>query len=403
MDSETDSSLDDKQESTSSSSRATKARERVRRRRERRGSTPTPSTATRRVSRQLTPAGGFKLPDFRVPYVRQLGLAALAAVFMVALIILVGMFKNDPDQADPNAIWLGADWTLEAHDDSEIEALVELLRENRIGKVYAWVSWLRTDGLWGTTPDAEADFNEQEAQLQAFSEQMNRLYPEAQLYGWLNIRLVPTADGTSPMASEDILGSVSAFSLRVVNRLDFDGVFLDVEPVFNNDNAYLTLLQRVRGTIGQDVLMGVSVPPDWTPLDAEIPTPSVIAPGTVWDMEFKQRVALLVDDLVVQAYNSYLTQPSDYVQWVAYQVQTYAEAVAALQTTTNIVIGVPMFDANLPAHDPDVETLASALNGVRQGLGQAGDAADIILGVAIFNEANMNDADWNTFDSQWLN
>lgn len=400
MDSESNSPVEDNQDAASR--RASKARERVRRRRERRGSTPTPSTPTRRVSRQLTPAGGFKLPDFRVPYVRQLALVALAVVFMIALIILVGLFKNDPAQAEPNAVWLSAEWTQTVHDDSDIQSLVEQLRDKKIGTVYAWVGWLRPDGLWGITPDQEGDFNEVETQVQAFSEQFNRLYPEAQLYGWLNIPVLPTADGSSPLASEELLGSVSAFSLRVSNRLNFDGVFLDVEPVFNNDNAYLTLLQRVRGTIGQDILLGASVPPDWTPLDVDVPTPSVIAPGTVWDMEYKQRVALLVDDLVVQAFNSYLTQPSDYVQWVAYQVQAYADAVDALQTTTNIVIGVPMFEENLPAHDVTVETLASAINGVQLGLRQAGDAAPIVTGVAIFREDNMTDDDWHTFDSQWL-
>lgn len=400
MDSESNSPVEDNQDAASR--RASKARERVRRRRERRGSTPTPSTPTRRVSRQLTPAGGFKLPDFRLPYVRQLALVALAVVFMIALIILVGLFKNDPAQAEPNAVWLSAEWTQTVHDDSDIQSLVEQLRDKKIGTVYAWVGWLRPDGLWGITPDQEGDFNEVETQVQAFSEQFNRLYPEAQLYGWLNIPVLPTADGSSPLASEELLGSVSAFSLRVSNRLNFDGVFLDVEPVFNNDNAYLTLLQRVRGTIGQDILLGASVPPDWTPLDVDVPTPSVIAPGTVWDMEYKQRVALLVDDLVVQAFNSYLTQPSDYVQWVAYQVQAYADAVDALQTTTNIVIGVPMFEENLPAHDVTVETLASAINGVQLGLRQAGDAAPIVTGVAIFREDNMTDDDWHTFDSQWL-
>ena len=110
----------------------------------------------------------------------------------------------------------------------------------------------------------------------------------------------------------------------------------------------------------------------------------------------------MVDQLVVQPYNSYLTSATDYPAWVAYQVETYAEAVAELRTTTQVVIGLPIFDANLPAHDPTVETLGGALVGINMGLEQAGESGDVITGVGIFAERDMTSDDWQTYRTGWL-
>ncbi len=390
------------QDSESSQHRTSRARERVKRRKDRRKTGTTP-TVRRGLPRQLTPAGGFNLSRINIPYARQVGLISLAGVFMLALILLVGLFKNDPVVAAPNAIWLGQEWSHADHTDADIDSLTRQLRDNEIGTIYAWVGTMTPDGRWSAGLDSEDTFNDIEAQVQAFTEQFSRLYPEARLFAWLNIPVISTGENTSTISNEENVGSVSAFSLRMINNLAFDGILLDVEPIFNNDNNYLRLLQRVRGTIGQDVRMGASVPPDWTPIDAGIPTPSVIAPGTIWDVEYKQRVALLVDDVVVQAYNSYLSQPSDYAQWVAYQVEAYALAIDELQTTTNVVIGLPAFTTELPAHDASVENLTLAISGVQQGLSQSGDASQVIGGVALFQSLGMDAENWERYRSLWLN
>lgn len=380
------------------SRRVSKARERQRRRRARKSQSTAVPSALRRAGRQLTPQDAITLPDIRkIPYIRQIGLAVLAGVFMVALILLVGLFKDDTGEAPPNAIWLGDDWTLAERTESDVADLVERLREHEIGTVYAWLSWLQPDGMWSGRPERDENFNDYEQQVIAFAETFNRLYPEARLYGWLYINLP-----TDVIADDEVVGSISAFSLRVTDRLNFDGVFLDVQPVWNDDENYLALLQGVRSMVGQNTPIAASIPPDWTPEGVDIPQPAVIAPGTVWDTAYKQRVALMVDQLVVQPYNSYLTSATDYPAWVAHQVEVYAEAVAELRTTTQVVIGLPIFEANPPAHDPTVETLGGALVGINMGLEQAGDSADVITGVGIFVERDMTADDWQTYRTGWL-
>jgi hypothetical protein len=79
---------------------------------------------------------------------------------------------------------------------------------------------------------------------------------------------------------------------------------------------------------------------------------------------------------------------------MAYQVRAFAEAISTLGAGTEIVIGIPTYDAELPAHDPLVENVDSAMAGFKAGLAALGEAAQFVRGIAIF-------ADWTTDDLEW--
>lgn len=380
-----------------------RARERVQRRKARRGSQPTASSTTRkRPTRQIARPDRMKIPNIAIPYLRQIALGILGLIFMGVLILGVGLFKSEPIVTPSNAIWIGEEWTYEAHSVEEINAFVDLLKDNEIGYIYAWVSFLRPNNTWAGGSSSSDMFASIESQVSNFVEQLSDAYPEGQIYGWIRIPATST-ENSSNLADEVVRNSVSDFSEQVVNRLGFDGVFVDASPVFDNDNDYLGMLQRIRSAIGQNKDLVIAAPPDWTPIDVDVPTPTVIAQGTVWSDEYKQRVTLLADQLVIQVYNSYLTNAADYSEWVAYQVATYARVVDELNTATQVIISVPVYENDLPAHDTTVENLTSALTGVQIGIAQAGDSAFIIDGLAIYAEWAMEARDWAIFNTGWLN
>ncbi len=188
--------------------------------------------------------------------------------------------------------------------------------------------------------------------------------------------------------------NIADFSASVVTELGFDGVFLNIEPVWTDDENFLELLRKVRASVGDDVTISVAAPPDWSPENADIPVPPLIVPGTIWETEYKQSVALLADQIAVMAYNSGLSSPTDYEQWMAYQVAAFAQAVGELGQGTELLIGIPTYDAEPPGHDPLVENVESALDGYADGLEQAGEAASFVRGVAIY-------AGWTTDDLEW--
>ncbi len=378
-----------------------RARERYERRRARQEGIPHVAVG-RSVPRQLKPAGGFELPKIPLPQSRMLVYVAAAIGLAAILVFALGMLKNDPVEADPNAIWIGTEWTYEQPDDVSLNNLVSRLREHDIGTVYAWVSWLQEDGSWRGTANFEA--------VKSFVERFNEAYPEAELYGWVSfpVDLPVNADDEDRyrMDDPDVQQKVAEFSQRIIGEFGFDGVHLNVEPVWN-DNAsdFLELLRKVRTAIGDDTRISVAVPPDWSPVDVQIPVPPRITPGTFWDKQFKQRVALLADQIVVMAYNGGLSKPEDYAEWVAYQVSAYADALSDPVTGTELIIGIPTYDKDAtepPAHDPLVENVESAVLGIREGITQAGETASVVKGIAIYAEWETDAAEWSQFKSEWI-
>ncbi len=289
--------------------------------------------------RQLRPPTQFTMPKIRIPRGSGLVLGIVGAIAFVVLVVYVlGQLRNTAPEVEPNALWLGTEWTYETHTDEEVAALAQKLRDEQIGTVYAWVSWYKYDGTWNA-PDKLP-------QVEAFVKQFNAAYPEADLYGWVSVPVQNTDTGAIRDDYAALAQPVADFSKRVLDEFGFKGVFLNVEQVWDGDENFLALLRAVRSTIGLDAPISAAIPPDWSPSNSNIPLPPLIEPGTEWAKTYKQSVALLVDQMAVMAYHSGLSSTADYAQWVAYQVKTFADAIAELNlnTNTNLVIGIPTFE-----------------------------------------------------------
>ncbi len=384
------------------SSNRGRARERHRRRAERRQGAD--QASFRGATHLNTPSTrNFKLEIPALPFaVGQLKWVVYVAggiVLMIVVILFLGSLKEPEPVFYPNAMWIGTEWTYEVHEDAEVEEFAAQLREHQIGTVYAWVSWLQPDDTWRGAENFGA--------VRQFAAQFKQAYPEAKLYGWLSFP-VNVGPNSYRLDNEDAQQNIADFGGRVIAELGFDGLFLNVEPVWDGDDNLLALLRKVRTSIGEDVPISLAIPPDWSPLDTDIPVPPLIVPGTVWSKEYKQSVALLSDQLAVMAYNSGLTADAgfaeeDYSRWMAYQVQMYAEAVGELDIDTEIVIGIPTYDNEPPGHDITVENVASALDGIKLGLAQSGENAAKITGLAIYAGWTTDDLEWVQFRNLWVN
>lgn len=378
---------------TQPTSRKNRARERHERRKARQQGFSLPEAA-RSLPRQVTPAGGFKLPEIRLPQLKLILYGVAGAAIILAVIFALGRLSNNNDQpASRNAIWIGTEWTYTTPAADELNALISRLNDNQIGTIYAWVSLLQPNGTWSETIKLD--------EVRAFAQQFRQAYPDAQLYGWLSVA-AQGEDGNNRLGDATLQQQVADFSRRVTDEFGFDGVFLNVVPVLNGDENFLAMLRKVRVAIGEDTPLSVAVPPDWTPPDDTVPQPPQIAPNTVWESDYKKRVAILASQMVITAYNSGLTSADDYQAWVAYQVKTFADVTAEMATDTELLIGIPSYDTESPEHRLDVENIAAAAAGVRDGLRQAGDAATVVTGVALYAEWDTDEADWQQFRREWL-
>lgn len=392
-------------EQTSEQRRTNKARQRQQRRRHKRQSMAQAADSLRR--RGAVGVGAAQVAEWGGWRYVQIGASVIAGVlFMVVIVWVVGLIFDDETTRTPdNAIWIGADWTYEVHTDEQIRDLIGTLDRNHIGTVYARVSELNYDGTWTGRADGLNRFSEVEAALTAFTDQFKTLAPQTRLYGTVFFRVDIGQDDGYRLDNPNIQELVADFAAEMVHGLGFDGVLLVVEPLWNDSSPdMLDLLRLVRDRIGANAALAVAVPPDWTPEDADVPQTSLITAGTVLDEGFKQRLALVgVDEIVVQAYNSYLNRAEDYVAWMAYQVEAYARAIGELGLSTRVLIGIPAYRSDLPAHDANIENISNAVDGVRRGLAASGELGEVIRGVAIYTERGMDDDAWDAYRRGWLN
>lgn len=380
----------DAEHQSNEGNRRGRARERHLRRRERSGGMAQPMGLPRP---QLRPAGGLDLPTINIPGSRLILYAVGAGLFLIAVILFIANLKPPEASAGPNAIWIGTQYTHDEPGEEQVRALAARLREHQIGTVFAWVSLLQSNNAWLDTLKL--------SDVRTFTEQFKAAYPDSQLLGWLSIDAQPV-NGQPRLADEATRRSISDFSRRMTQEFGFDGVILNVVPVLDNDENYLLLLRSVRQNLGEGFTLAAAVPPDWAPTTPGVPRSPGIAPGTEWSAEYKQRVALIADTLVLAAYNSGLTDSASYSEWMAYQVSAFSQAVAELGSETRLLVGVPAYAAQLPAHDPAVENVAAAIAGIRSGLTGAGAAAALVRGLAVYAEWEMTEADWLTIREDWL-
>lgn len=340
----------------------------------------------------------------RMDFTQLRGIAAVlaAAGVMIAVIVGLALFKDEPLAATPNAIWLGAEWTHEARPADQMARLVGRLQENNIGTVYARVSWLRDDLTWAGHAEQNDGFDAVRESVQRFTVQLKTMYPNVTVYGWIDFPVNRGPQGyrlNDPAAQT----AVADFSLVMVTELGFDGVFLNASPVLEpNADDFVGLLQRIKLRVGENGPVAVAVPPDYTPSVENVPQSPLYAPGTAWSKQFKQRVALLTDEIALTPYSTGLNDRLAYVDWLAYQVESYARAVAELDTSAQIVVGIPTYDSDPPLQNASVENISAALEGVEKGMELAGRANQYVRGVALFAEWTTDDTEWRLFNQLWI-
>jgi hypothetical protein len=371
-----------------------KARERQRLRRDERNMV----NKTGRTS-QAAPESSFKLPQIRIQGGRLWLLIPLGLVVVASVILGLRLLTPSETVLPPNAVWLNADWAYQEHSTQELLDLANTFRSNDIGEIFVYVSSLKADGTWSGLPDGRNRFDELEPRIETLLTNIRAVYPNLLIYAWVEV------DGSTPtyrLNDLQIQNTINNFSGRMVNVVGFDGVLMDVKPIFEENEDFIQILRNVRREITTDKTLLVAVPPDLSPSGTNLNLPSMIAPATEWSADFKKHIALIVDQIIITAYNSYQSSPVDYIQWVSYQVQSYVDALSELDTDTQVVLSLPNYANNPPAHDNTIENLASALDGVSLALSELEEEQiPLFRGVAIYSDRLPNADEWAVFRAKW--
>jgi hypothetical protein len=290
-----------------------------------------------------------------------------------------------------NAIWLGIEWVNEVRAISDIQLLADELKRHQITYVFAYTSYLRSDGT----------FNPTYAHAPAFISAMRFAQPALKILAWIGLPLrQPGGDvshGNVDLTDASVRQKIVTFCSNLINHDGFDGIHLDPEPVMNGDGNLLALLDELRHSTGTMSLSSIATPHIW-PILPDVHWPLV---GQVmWLGDYYREVARRVDQIALMTYDSTLPMAYLYRLWTRFQVIALSQALAKFHTEA--LVGIPTSEELTVTHQPVAENMSSGLHGLIDGLNDTDTMAERITGAAIYPQWETDSAEWTTYESLWL-
>jgi hypothetical protein len=327
----------------------------------------------------------------RARLVARLVLAALVAALGALAYFAwapVGDSAAHPFNHDRNAVWLEHRWLERAHQEPEMQALFERLRQR--GIAYAYPHIIPFDAS-GSLPPHDRE------QLRAFLATSRRVAPELKLLPWiggLRKGYKRQRAGTIELADLTQRQRMVAEARGLVDE-GFDGVHVNVEPVDDDNDEFLALLRALRTAIGNERVLSLAA---IRPAPLGLPR----APNFAWSPGYYARVAAIVDQIVIMAYDTALPTPSLYRRYVRWAARSVAGALDESGSRARVLMGIPSYEPFGFMHRRGVETPENALVGVVAGLRGLG-AGGTFEGVAIYAEWTTDEAEWRAYERHWRN
>ncbi|MDX3096878.1 hypothetical protein PV703_07090 [Streptomyces sp. ME01-24h] len=343
----------------------------------------------------MNPRFGLRL---RRPTARTLRRGALLAVLAVAVPLLAAgvalrlEYTGDPSGAgagrDRNAVWLGHAWVDGERDGTDLDALARRLRGSGTRDLYVHTGPLEFDGRLdaGLHPGARDMIR-----------RMHTALPGVRVQAWLG--QVLSHDGSEGLHLDDpATRDRIRDSAAQVLAAGFDGVHLDLEPMYSGDRGFLTLLDSVhRLTAARDVPLSVAT----HQID---PLPSLHTVGGAlfhhpkwWSQRYFGEVARRVDQVAMMTYDTALPLESLYGGYVAQQTALALEVTPA---DTDLLIGLPGYHTDSWGHHAGAETVTAAVRGARLGLARQAPGRER-FGLALYVDFAATLADWAAYRSAW--
>jgi len=324
--------------------------------------------------------------------------ALLARALAVASVVSAGVlawlawapagdFAPHPFNHDRNAVWLEHRWLERAHDEATMSALFARLHAR--GIVYLYPHLIPFDGR-GNLPPHDRE------QMRAFLAAARRTAPDLRVLPWiggLRAGWKRQRPGTLQLADLNQRQRIVAEVRGLVDE-GFDGIHLNVEPVDDGNDEFLALLRALRTAVGGRTFS----------IAATRPAPFGLrrAPNFAWSPDYYARVAAVVDQIVIMAYDTALPTPNFYRRYLQWASSSVAGALDASGSNARVLMGVPTYEPFGFMHRAGVETPENALPGIVAGLRGLG-AGGTFEGIALYAEWTTDDREWSTYERLWRN
>ncbi len=291
-----------------------------------------------------------------------------------------------PFNHDRNAVWLEHRWLEREHSATEMEALFASLGGR--GIAYAYPHLIPFNGA-GRLPVHSRE------QMRAFLAAARRAAPEMRVLPWvggLRVGYRRQRPGSVDLADLGQRQRIVAECRGLVDE-GFDGIHVNVEPVDDGNDEFLALLRALRTAVGPGRILSISA---IRPAPIALP----LAPNFAWSLEYYRRVAGIVDQVVIMAYDTALPTAPLYRRYVAWSTAAVTRELSAARTPARVLMGVPTYDDASFMHRLAVESPENAFLGVVAGLRGLG-AGGTFEGVALYAEWTTNEGEWHLYDRAW--
>jgi hypothetical protein len=341
--------------------------------------------------RELPSPQGRKPPPRRLALRRLRRAAAVLALALLLPVLTAGValrleYAGDPDAAGRtrgrDAVWLGHAWVDGRRDAADLTALLRKVKGTGIRDLYVHTGPLEHDGSLDPALYPRSSWLIREA---------HRALPGVRVQAWLGD--IVSHEG-SPGVRTDDPATRSRIRGSAAQVLDagFDGVHLDLEPMYSGDQGFLALLGA---THEMTAARGAPLSVATHQIDPLPSTHSLF--GKYWSQQYFGAVAGLVDQVAVMAYDSWMPLESLFGGSVAHQTALALEVVPA---GADLLIGLPAYHTRTAGHHPSAETVTAAVRGARLGLArQARDRER--FGLALYVDFAATEEDWAAYLTSW--
>jgi hypothetical protein len=343
-------------------------------------------------------------PASRAAILRRVGLVVVIAAFVLISIssftfwrlgATVTNYPGSHFNQGKNAVWLEHTWVGDMHSSADFDALVAQLEREQIRYVYAHVGPMRSDG---SIPDSLAS---QAAMLVA---ELHARLPQIKVLAWIGQLEAASGspdDSTVNLDKSQVRSGIVQTALHFVRDEGFDGIHYDIEPITNNNNHFLDLLDETRNALPQEAIISISAQ-KWAP-NAHLAdwAYGLGKADAWWTTYYFSKVAQYVDQLVVLAYNTAMPTASLYSLAVKQETTNVLDAVRAVKNPPEVLVGVPTYGGNSFWFHAASENMSSAVQGVTAGLNSTRDTSPFV-GIAVYRLATTDSSDWAIYDHLWL-
>lgn len=345
-----------------------------------------------------------RAPRHGHPHLRRAVRALLALLLLVLAALGLGYWQLNKTVTDypgahfntgKNAVWLEHTWAGQPHTATEFDQLAQRLGREQIAYVFAHVGPLESDGA------IPADRAPDAATLAA---QLHTRLPSLKILAWIGQVEIAggyPADESVDLADSSVRAGIVHTAAHFVKDLGYDGVHYDIEPIVNNNNHFLDLLDETHAALPAGAIVSVSAQ-KWAPNATVAGLLRDIGRADAWwTSYYYAAVAKHADQLVAMLYNTAMPTASAYQLAVKQETANILEAARSPSHPPEVLIGLPTYPGNGFWYHDTAENMRTGLNGVIAGLNSDTETAPF-AGVAIYRYALTSDNDWSTYEAMWL-